>query len=303
MKIYLPKICDEATVFAVLGQVFNEDGEYFSDHYVFDARAVSSMDPFSLVMLNNLFAWLQARGHKVRIVPSGQESGAFMKYLHEEGPVPFNDSMHVHEGRIPLAHIPKERASSWVLTTFHRWLAEVLGVSTLSLFTPMQFVRLLFQYAAYYGQSDGVMFHARLDTEWQHLHLVIAHYGEGIPDLSRNSWSAFANPAVVIAKATEGVRQDSSNPGDGSSLMFLIDDVVVENGGIVHIYSGFGHTRATRNQVGITQKLAINNAFVPGAIFDITFRMNATGLLSRINEPSNSEFKVQSSKFKVGSED
>lgn len=292
MEIYLPKICDKVTVFAVLGQVFDEEGEHFSDHYLFDASAVSSIDPFSQVLLNNLFAWLANRGYTMRIVSPDLDSS---KYLHEDGPIPFNDTILVHEGMIPLAHIPKERTSSWVLTTFHRWLAEVLGVSTLSLFSPLQFVRLLFRYAAQYGQSEGVILHARLEKGRQNLRIVVAHYGEGIPDLARNSWSAFANPAVVIAKATEGPAQESS-AHEGSSLMFLIDDVIVENGGIVTIYSGFGQTRATRNQVGITQKLAINNAFVPGAIFDITFRLNATGLLSRINEPSDSEFMVQHSR-------
>ena len=286
MKVYLPESCDESTVFAVLGQVFNEDGESYSDHYHFDARAVSSLDPFSLVVLNNAFAWLVHRGHAVRVdLPDNIDArSSLLTYIHKEGVCPFNTVMNVHEGIIPLAHIPSEKSSSWVLTTFNRWLAEILGVSTLSLFSHMQFVRLLFHYAVQYGQSEGVILHCVFDRDEPHLRIILAHYGKGIPDLTRNSWSAFANPALVIARATEGKSQEAEGP----SLMFLVDDVIVENGGHVSIYSGYGHMKIARNQLGITQKLGLNNAYVPGTVFDITFRMDVTGLMStddRINEP------------------
>ena len=298
MNVYVPKICDQASVFAVLGQVVNEDGECYSDHYYFDAKAVSVIDPFSLVILNNLFAWLERKGHKLRIdAPTVDldSSLSYLGYVHEEGVYPFNDAIRVHEGMIPLAHIPIEKSSSWVLTTFNRWLAEVLGVSTLSLFRHMQFVRLLFRYATHFGKSEGVILHASMGKELQNVRIVIAHYGQGIPDLARNSWSSFANPAVEIAKATEGSFQETGPSKDGHSLMFLIDDVIVENGGLVSIYSGFGYMKAARNQWGITQKLGLNNAYLPGTVFDITFRLDVTGLLTRINEPGNVEFSIQRS--------
>ena len=296
MKVYIPDICDQASVFAVLGQVFNEDGECYSDHYLFDAEAISIIDPFCVVLLNNLFAWLQERGHTLRVKAPQQESDAarsFQQYIHPEGAYPFNDAMNVHAALIPLAHIPSEKSPSWVLTTFYRWLAEVLGVSTLSLFTPMQFMRLLFQYAKHHGQSKGVFLYASLDKESHYLHILLAHYGEGIPDLTRNSWSSMSNPAVDIARATEhNTLQDASRSSDGSSLLFLVDDVIIENGGRVSIHSGFGHMQVERNELGITQKLELNNAYVPGAVFDISFRMETTGLMSRINEPVDEVFSA-----------
>ncbi|MBX2819245.1 MAG: hypothetical protein KTR29_06160 [Rhodothermaceae bacterium] len=296
MNVYLPEICDQASVFAVLGQVFDEDGECYSDHYLFDAQAVTVVDPFCLVLLNNLFAWLHVRGHTLQVEVPQQEfdsTRSLVQYIHPEGVYPFNDAMNVHDARIPLAHIPIERSPSWVLTTFYRWLAEVLGVSTLSLFTPMQFMRLLFQYAKHNGQSKGIFLHASLDKESHQLHILLAHYGEGIPDLTRNAWSSISNPAVEIAKATEhNTFHDALQAREGSSLLFLVDDVIIENGGSVSIHSGFGHMEAARNELGITQKLALSNAYVPGALFDISFRMEATGLMSRINEPVDEVFSA-----------
>ena len=102
---------------------------------------------------------------------------------------------------------------------------------------------------------------------------------------------------MIIARATERGRSESS---DVPSLLFLIDDVVVDNGGNLSIYSGFGYMNGKRTSFGITQKLELNNAYVPGALFDIQFRMDVTGLLSRINEPgvggSGSRLKVSSSR-------
>ena len=296
MKVYIPEICDRTSVFAVLGQVFNEDGECYSDRYLFNAEATSFIDPFCVVLLNNLFAWLQVRGHALRVMAPQEESDAahlLLEYIHPEGAYPFNDAINVHDALIPMAHIPIERSPSWVLTTFYRWLAEILGVSTLSLFTPMQFMRLLFQYAKHHGQSKGIFLHASLDKESHQLHILLAHYGEGIPDLTRSSWSSISNPAVEIARATEHNHlHDAHQSGEGSSLLFLVDDVIIENGGSVSIYSGFGHMQAARNELGITQKLALSNAYVPGALFDISFRIESTGLMSRINEPVDEVFSA-----------
>lgn len=281
MKISIPVVCNRSTLFAVLGQVFDEDGKCYTDQYVFDARKVTEIDPVGLVLLNNLFAWLVQHGYTVRVYPPEGPGHSLLRYIHEEGVFPFNDAMNVHREMIPLSHISEERSSSWVLTVFHRWLAEVLGVSTLSLYTHLQFLRLLFRYAILHGEAEGIILHASLERS-EDLHIIVAHYGRGIPDLTRNSWSSVANHAIDIAKATEHERTSFEK---SPSLMFLIDDVIIENGGRVSIYSGFGQLDAQRNSFGITQKLALCNAFVPGVLFDITFRLAETGLMSRVNEP------------------
>ena len=296
MKVIIPTVCDSMSIFTVLGQVFDEEGDCYSNRFLFDARRVTGIDPLGLVLLNNLFAWLEKQGHKLDIyLPESTTSVSsdggirLLDYIDESGVYPYNDAINVHEEMIPLAHVSAERSSSWVLRVFHRWVAEILGISTLSLFTPLQFVRLLFQYASQAGGSEGTLVHASMNKEDRSLRIVLAHYGKSIQDLLRSSWSSLTNHAVIIAKATE---DQKGRAEDHASLLFLIEDVVIENGGQLSIYSGFGRMEGHRNHLGITQKLEMTHAFVPGALFDITFRLDVTGFMSRINEP-NAGSKLQ----------
>lgn len=285
MNVYVSETCSGEDVFNVLGQVFNEEGDLYSNQFTFDLGSLRQIDALAVVSLNNLFAWLRNQGVRLTVIPPHVPelpANPLMTCFHEEGVYPHKESIRVQQGMIPLSHISSERSSSWVLTVFNRWLAEVLGVSTLSLYTPFQFLRLLFRYAVQHGTSSGAMVHSSLSNE--ELHIIFAHYGDGIPHLARNSWSEITNHAVDIAKATE-LYDPSDKIQKEISLYFLIEDVVLNTGGDVTIYSEFGSMKCMRTNFGLTQKLALSHAYFPGALFDIVFRLNATGLTSRINEP------------------
>ena len=289
MNVHIPESCTRETLFRVLGQVFDEDGEVYSNQYLFDAQHLKIVDPLSVVSLNNLFAWLESQGSSLRVLlPSAvvRAQDDLLRHFFSEGVYPHNSMMNVSKAMIPLAHIPAEKSTTWILTVFHRWFAEVLGISTLSLYQPLQFLRLLFLHAVHHSSSDGIILHATLNKQAKSLRILLAHYGIGIPQLARNSWTALSNDAVVIAKATEENKQkESTSLHDQASLFFLIDDIVLENGGELAIYSGFGYMKCFRTPLGITQKLELNHAFFPGALFDITLQLSSTGLLTRINEP------------------
>lgn len=279
MKIFVPDILSGEDIFNILGQVLSEDGELYSNQFTFDFGSLHDIDALALVSLHNLFAWLRSQEVDVIIQPpelTDYPEHSLVRYIEK----PLTDSIQVIQGIIPLTHVSSHRSSSWVLTVFNRWLAEILGVSTLSLYAPVQFLRLLFRYATREGASAGVFLHSFFHRDLQEVRIIFAHYGLGIPQLTRSSWTALSNDAIRIARSTELDGKDQKQ-----SLYFLIDDVVLENGGEVTIYSGFGRMKCQRTEFGLTQKLELNNACFPGAIFDIMFRIHATGLTSRINEP------------------
>ena len=281
MKIYVPDFLNEEDIFIILSQVFNEDGELYSNQFTFDFGSLHDIDALALVSLHNLFAWLRRQRVEVIIQPPSATlypEQSLVKYIVE----PQFHSIQVNQGMIPLAYVPSYKISTWVLTVFNRWLAEILGVSTLSLYSPVQFLRLLFRYAIQEGASPGVFVHSVINRELQELRIIFAHYGQAIPELTRNSWTALSNDAIEIARSTE---LNTDKKKHRHSLHFLIDDIILDNGGELTIYSGFGCMECHRTAFGITQRLELNNACFPGALFDIIFRLHATGLTSRINEP------------------
>ena len=280
MNIRIPDVITGEGIFSILGQVFDEEGELYSNQFTFNFESTHDIDAFTLVSMHNLMASLRMQHVEVKTRAPSLADLDPDSLIHHLELLRYN-AIHVSRGVIPLVHVPAPRSSTWVLTTFNRWLAEVLGVSTLSLYTPTQFLRLLFRYAVHDGASSGVFVHAKVEKDNEELRIVLAHYGKSIAQLMRNSWAVLSNNAIDIAKSTELVE------GQKGSLHFLIDDVILDNGGRLSIYSGFGRMRCLRTGFGLTQKLELNNAYFPGALFDITFHLRPTGLTSRINEPAS----------------
>ena len=288
MDIFIPSRGGKETLYPILGQVFDQDGQPRSNYFKFDLRALENIDPFGLVALRNLFAWLRAGGHEVDVIPpdlSRFERTSLMHFITPDKPGPSHTSSGVSQKMIPLAHIRSIDSDRWTAAVFNRWLAERLGVSTLAVFPFTRFVKSLVRYIMGPGYASGFFVHSHISDSDNILYIVLAHYGKGIPQHIRNVWSSITNDAVGIAKATEsGLRDESGR--SANDLSFLIDEVVIRYNGRVSIYSAFGRTYCTPNPFGITQRLELTNAFFPGTLFDISMCLDATDLVSRINEPA-----------------
>ena len=288
MRVFIPEMVNAKTMYAVLGQVFDEAGVLRSDRYLFDFEETRDVDEAGWVMLDTLFLRLASRGCATQIRQGENLPAAVQRVL----------NVQIHSVRanildealcrgIKVHRVPVADAEVWLHKVYNNWLARELYASSLIVAPQTQpFLELLDNVRTHSGvalASVATSYHAHREV----LRLVLSDAGRGIPEAIRPTWNGDISDEVGIVKAIEGGSLAHGElPRREGGLGQLVQEVVDQRAGTIVITSGFGRLRCFPNAGGKVHVFEPVNAFYPGTMIEVYFSTNPIQSVSILNEPS-----------------
>ena len=288
MLIFSPHECNERTVYSILGQVFDEQGNLRSDRYEIDLAGLAEADAFGRVALTMLVYWLRRQLVPVDFV------GIVPEWLSRAVVSPAG-GLRLSDG-VSLAVLNPSDAADWIEQALVPWLSdELLIPSTLARARTLPVKELLLN-AVEHGSGRHIFASAHYEAEAQRVVCIVADDGIGIPQAVRRIWLAPISDAIALARAIERDFSSIRDTGhEGRGLSRLVETVVVRYRGLFSVHSGFGKVEIRPGLGHLVTRLAETDAFFPGTLAAITYVGDALGRIAVMNEPTSHDLYEESS--------
>lgn len=232
---------------------------YPSDQEIkFDFCKLKFIEPAGVTILRNLFKWLMARGVKVIITTPqlmANNKDNSLKYLDDSmffklflGRTLFSNSR-VRNTTLELQDVTYEDSYQWLTFKFIPWLAREMNLQQSSLSTiQMCFGEIFNNIKDHANENIGCIFAQHYPKNHQ-VKISISDFGVGIPNTIRNV-DPYLNDTQALEKAIqEGYSSKSTPRNRGAGLHTLIQNVVINYDGEVHIHSFRGILTCKQNNL------------------------------------------------------
>lgn len=248
----------------------------------FDFSELSFIRPAGVVFLSNLIKWLEAKA--VRVTYTGLNANC--------AAVTFLDNSQfflAHSGKkispfshpkittSPLQFVKQCDSHAWLEFDMMQWPSRRSGVSP----------RSLAEFKTCYSELfNNISDHTRLDIGCifsQHfpngafpkggcIETAIADFGVGIPASVRQKIPEVSDANAILKAVEEGFTTKGVPGNRGAGLNYLLQRVVLGNGGHVTIFSGYAIVRFANLRGEIVPTVTADGGFSPGTLIEVTLR-------------------------------
>lgn len=307
MRVFMPEHLDARTMYVVLGQVFDENGLFRTNEFIFDFKSTHTVDEVGIVMFDTMALRLAASQCKGKLEAGealAKNTRSLLKKLLDAGNGERLSELLFLEDAIKRPHVEGELhriaivdADYWMVRVFNNWLARVLYTSSLVVAPQtLRFVELLYNVQQHAGVSMASIAIAH-DPVREEVRFILSDAGTGIPASVRQNIDKPFGDDVCIAQALEGkfrVETPGSNSDEGhggqpirsGGLGRLVAEIVDRRTGIMMISSACGKVRIMPGRKGRIYVFEPAHAWYPGTLIEICFSTHAFQPAYMFNEPS-----------------
>ncbi|ABC23079.1 ATP-binding region, ATPase-like [Rhodospirillum rubrum ATCC 11170] len=240
--------------------------------------------PSGVVFISNLIQWLDAKGTKVVLegLSPHRQSNKFLDdalFFEQHLGTKLRPYSSPRPTTIPLKKVTQAESHGWLEMDLTPWLSNHFSVPESSLREFRVCLSELFNNIADHTCCEiGSIFCQYYPNEGRIL-ISVADFGAGIPSVVRR-FSPKISSIDAILKATEdGFTTKTSPRNRGAGLHYLLQNVVLRNGGSVTIYSHNGIVSFKKEGERICPHPRVVSGFSPGTLFDIEFRKDTIEVL------------------------
>lgn len=272
-------------MFPFLAELVHDDGTPKHTEIELDFYPLEKIYPTGVTSLANVIRLLQNQGCSVRcihpLVDRGTSQKSPIKYLDDSNFFLELFGERVYERSVcrattmPLRFIEYEKYVDWIHNKVIPWLDSQLSIKTARQLPELaMYVYEIFNNIREHAQVDVGSVHMQVFPSHKEVQIAISDFGVGIP---MNIRKIPGMPAMTDSQCLEqaikpGVSSKSLPTNKGAGLDHLLQNVIVENKGRVHIFSKRGHLEAKLqgNVVG----LSVENyeEYYPGTLIFIGLR-------------------------------
>lgn len=296
MRVYVPATMHTATMYAVLGQVFDEDGIVRSTTFHLDFSECRHIDGTGLTLLDVLVADLRQQQCHVsfdigKLLPLPLQAQLDWLITPNEGAHCFKSSG-IEDAVIDNRHwqihrVPVTGGDTWLVRVFNNWMAQKLYTSSLLVEPQTQCLSGLLENVGQHAGVDEMTVLFSWDKSVDHITFIVGDAGRGIPSSVRRSWSTPCSDEVALVKAIENGRQPGlCIPRGEGGLEKLVHAFVDQQIGHIVIASAFGRLHCSMGPAGKVYKFEPAHAFVPGTLVEVHFATGKMHQSSMLNEPA-----------------
>ncbi|MEA2872014.1 MAG: hypothetical protein QOH67_1990 [Hyphomicrobiales bacterium] len=243
----------------------------------FDFSTLSFIRPSGVAFLSNLIYWLEEKGTKVTLQVEGAKAAPIeflddSLFFEQHCGKKLNSSASPRSTTRPLVRIAHKNSHEWLRTNFVPWLAERLEITKASLHTIQVCISELFNNIQDHTRYDiGCVFVQHFPNE-NRVICSISDMGLGIPKKIREKMPNLSDSEAILKAVEPGFTTKSKPSNQGIGLDYLLNAVVIRNGGSVTIYSGSDYVKFFRRKNEMSHVKKIDAGFCPGTTIDLEFR-------------------------------
>ncbi len=288
MRVYVPKTLNDITMYALLGQFFDEDGLPRTTQYLCDFTECRHIDGTCIAMLDVLCGYLTQLSCSIAF----EAADALPAVLQKQLAWLFDTQSHTYsagpvQGRLWQIHrVPVTSYETWLTRVFNNWMARKLYTSSLLVEPQTQCLNgLLENVQRHAGVSHMTVLFA-WDEGLEGITFVVADAGSGIPTSIRRVWQSPCSDEVALVKAIELGRQPADcTPRSAGGLEQLLHAIVDRQIGKVGIASAFGRLLCKMGPSGKIYKFEPAHAYLPGTLVSVHFSTHEMRRSTMFNEP------------------
>jgi hypothetical protein len=243
----------------------------------FDFSHLSFIRPSGVVFLSNLIWWLNHNGTRVHFEGVSAPTAAIL-LLDDSGFFELHcgarllASTSAGVAMRPLIRLAHQDSRLWLESDFVPWLAEQLNVSQTSIHGFKVCIAELFNNSKDHGKIDaGSIFVQHFPNE-REVVISFSDFGVGIPHSVRDQGQDISDAESIIYAVRAGFAVKSKPWKIAGGLDYVLQTVVVRNGGQVSIYSGNAMVAFVRGASGIRPIPFPSRGFCPGTTIDLSLR-------------------------------
>jgi anti-sigma regulatory factor (Ser/Thr protein kinase) len=250
----------------------------------FDFSRLKFIHPTGITFLSNLIHWLVSEGTSVSLSNTHQNTSA-LRYLddslffEQHCGEKLRSTARLRQTTLPLQYIAQSKSHAWLESRFVPWLATRLNITQASLGTIKTCISELFINIQDHTTYDiGSMFIQHFPKK-KRVTISVADFGIGIPEKVRQKLPHLSDSQAITKAVEEGFTTKSQPNNAGIGLNYLLQAVVLNNGGEVTFYSRKGIVTFSRHELEIKQTTHDNVGFCPGTTIDINLRTDTIEVL------------------------
>jgi len=276
--IQLPAQFDGQTLSQVAAEVVTHSKQQFPHNLAFDFRQLNFIRPAGVVFLSNLADWLSEKETGVSFINCdiGREAIKYLDdslFFEQHCGSKLSQSSSPRDTTRPLLKIAQKDSHAWLQANFVPWLAARLNITQASLYALKVCVSELFNNIQDHTRYEiGCIFVQHFPRE-DSIIISVSDFGLGIPAKVREKISDISDSDAIIRAVQDGFTTKSKPANKGARLDYLLNVVVLQNGG--RVYAGDSIVKFDRAD-GAVRSTALDNAgFSPGTTIDIEIRTDA----------------------------
>lgn len=281
MIVELPENFTSQTMYELLENVIDNDLKPRDQEIKLNFGTLRFIEPVGVTILSNLIEWLHKRDIQVilthpRNIPSSKwdplkyldDSQFFQRYLGKS----LTENAYTRDTTIPLQLVAYSNSYQWLDLNLTSWLSRRLNISKESLRDiKMSFGEIFNNINDHAQENIGCIFAQHYPAS-NTVNIAISDFGVGIPNNIRKILPSLTDGEALFKAIEEGFSSKTTPRNLGVGLHTLITNVVENNGGSVHIRSGYG----ILDCINVNNELKINftdeSSFYPGTLLEVILR-------------------------------
>lgn len=288
--LHLPYRLNGANLRVVVQSFVGECAGRLPDHVCLEFSRLAFIEPAGVTFLSNFILWLRNRGVGVSFSAYDARTEAirflddslfFEKHLGRK----LNPAAKPRATTQPLIDVHHEESHAWLRIHMVPWLSDALGVAEEALDPFQVCVSEIFNNIKDHSALEIGSFFAQHFPRLDRVSIAVADFGRGIPTLVRKLHPDMSDNDAIRKAVEAGFTTSSTPRNQGIGLDYLLETVVMHNGGTATIYSLKGAVRFQRDGAAIAAQPLANVGFCPGTTIDISLRTDTIGNLVQEPEP------------------
>lgn len=282
LRVDIPSKFQRETMYSLLSSVIDNDLNPVDHNIELNFTKLRFIEPSGITILSNLFEWLKRQGVNITLIhPKGpfpkknpiqflDDSGFFERYLKYS--LTSNPSR--RSTTMPLKLVAYNNSYQWLDNDFTFWLSNQLGVSSESLTNiKISFGEIFNNIRDHAQENTGCIFAQHYPAN-DEVKIAISDFGIGIPKNVRKIEPSLLDDQALEKATTEGFTTRTTPRNLGAGLHTLIQNVVNDNGGAIHIHSNYGIISCTKGNDDIIKETSLKSAFYPGTFIEVILKTN-----------------------------
>lgn len=271
---------DSAELCKVFWRFAEQANPTFPGQVTIDLSKLTFILPAGVTFLSNFLHWLNYRGTSV-VLAGCNANASVVKFLddslffEQHAGKKLNALSRPRSTTIPLIRLQMDEGFAWLRNQLVPWLAPMIKVTKASLHPLQTTVAEIFNNIKDHSTlTIGSVFVQHYPNK-NEVNISIADFGVGIPHNVRKVLPESTDSKAIVEATKEGFTSRSTPGNKGAGLPYLLNTVVMTNGGRVTIHSLSGHVLFTKLRNDIRSSELTTGGWCPGTTIDIVFRTGA----------------------------
>ncbi|KXJ37250.1 hypothetical protein AX282_20710 [Bacillus spizizenii] len=285
LEVRIPRVVKRNSMHLLIDKVIDSDMQPLNNQMNFNFCELEYIEPPGVTVLSNLLQWLHSRNVEIIFTyPSDIKDRRTKDRIKRDPLIYLDDSMFfkkylgncltdraaVRPTTIEIQDVAYNDSYQWLQFQFIPWLASRLDLNPVSLNdVSMCFGEIFNNIKDHAQQNIGCIFAQHYPNKHE-VNITISDFGVGIPNTIRNVMPSLTDKEALERAVQEGFSSQSTPKNRGAGLHTLIQNIVINYGGEVHIRSFRGILTCTRNNFN---ELCLNSFYgennYPGTFIEI----------------------------------